>query len=108
MAPTCLDNSTASINAIVESNENYTAQMMIDMIEENIQEKHPLMMHLKSGWVLCLSPDCEWKSVNDTALKVSSDSHPLPLIVGLVVGVTCVLIVILLCIVVIIWMVHKR
>ncbi|XP_065898899.1 uncharacterized protein [Dysidea avara] len=107
LAPTCLNNSTASITAVIKPNGNHTAQMMIDLIEENIQERNPSVMYLKSGWVLCLSPDCEWEPVTNNMLE-SSDSHSVPLTVGLVVGIPCALIVILLCIIVIIWIVHKR
>ena len=93
---------------MTESNGNYTTQMMIDLIEDNIQERDPSVMYLKSGWVLCLSPDCEWEPVNNNTLKEASDSHSVPLTVGLVVGIPCALVVILLCIIVVIWIIHKR
>ena len=69
---------------MIKPNGNHTAQMMIDLIEENIQERNPSVMYLKSGWVLCLSPDCEWEPVTNNMLE-SSDSHSVPLTVGLVV-----------------------
>jgi len=108
LAPTCLDNSTASVNGMFKSNGSYTAQMMIDLIEDNVQETRSSVIYLTSGWVLCLSPDCEWEPVNNNTLKESRDSHSVSLIVGLVIGVTCAIVVLLLCIIIVIWLVYKR
>jgi len=90
---------------MVKSDGNTTAQMMVDLIERNM---HSSVIYLKSGLVLCLSADCEWEPMKNNASKESNESHPVPLTVGMVVGVPCLLIVIVISIIAVIWIAHKR
>ena len=56
----------ATITALIESNNKYTAQMMVDSIEENIQQKYSSVEFLPCGWVACLNPDCGGKSLSNS------------------------------------------
>ena len=120
--PTCLDNTIATITALIESNEKYTAQMMVDLIEENIQQGYSSVGFLPCGWIACLNPDCGGKSLSNSnnysnstlsnsdsnSTLSNSDSNSTPLIIGIIFGLLFVTVITLIVIIVVIWKMHRR
>ena len=111
---TCLDNTTANITTVFQSDDNNTAQAMIDKIY--MQGQNHAIVYLQSGWAVCLNADCEWKLDNTTvvdnsttAMGESDDNNFIPQIVGLVVGILlCFIIGSFLCIFVIVRRMNKK
>ena len=100
---TCLDSMTANVTTVFQSNENNTAQAMIDKIVNYMQGQNHDIVYLQSGWTVCLNADCEWKldniTDNSTTAVEESDDNLIPQIVGLVVGILlCIIIGSFLCI----------
>jgi len=108
---TCLDDTTANITTMVQSYKNYTAQIIIDLIANYMQEQTHSVVYLQSGWVICLNPDCEWKFDNTSVTNVTPDNDNfMPLVVGLAVGtlLLCTVMTSLLCIIVIVRRINKN
>ena len=87
---TCLDSTTISITTVFQSNENNTAQAMIDKIVNYIQEQNHSVVYLESDWAICLNASCEWKlDIDNSTISrdKSDDKNFIPLIVGIVVGI---------------------
>ena len=84
----------------MQSYDDYTAQMMVDMIVNYIQGQNHSVVYHQSGWVICLSTDCE-RQLDTTTTMSESDDNFITLIVGLVVGISllCAFITLLLCII---------
>jgi len=81
---------------------NYTAQIIIELIVNYVQEQIHSVVYLQSGWVICLNPDCEWKFDNTSVTNVNTDDgNSTSLIVGLAVGtlLLCATIASILCII---------
>ena len=110
---TCLDSMTANITTVFQSNENNTAQAMIDKIVNYMQGQNHDIAYLQSGWTVCLNADCEWKldniTDNSTTAVEESDDNLIPQIVGLVVGILlCIIIGSFLCIFFIVRRMNKK
>ena len=106
----------ATITALIESNEKYTAQMMADFIEKNIQQEYPPIEFFPYGWVACLDPDCGGKNHsnkyrsnfgNNSTLS-NSDSNSTPLIIGIIFGLLFVAVITLIALIVVVWRMHRR
>ena len=111
---TCLDNMTANITTVFQSDENNTAQAMIDKIVNYMQGQNHDIVYLQSGLAVCINADCEWKLDNitdnsTTAVEESDDNNFIPQIVGLVVGILlCVIIGSFLCIFLVVRRMNKQ
>ena len=53
----CVDGTTASVTTSVHPDGNRTANMLIDLVKSELRERR---VKLPSGWIVCLSPDCEY------------------------------------------------
>ena len=108
--PTCWDNTTAKIIALIESNGNYTAQMMADLIVDNIQRQHPPVQYLSNGWVACINPDCDWNLSNQMIMMTvtNDDSSTTSLIIGIVLGLLSVAVIILIIVIAVTWRIRRR
>ena len=76
---TCINNTIAGVTTVVQSYENYTAEIMINLIVDYIQ-KHNSVVYLHSRWVVCLNADCQWKfniNNNSNIHNAVDDSMPL-------------------------------
>ena len=108
----CFDNTTASVTFVFQSNDNYTAQMLIDLMVQYMQRENHSVVYLQSGWAICLSTECEWKLDNTTTAVNNSTGEPdfMPLIVGATVGVLslCLVIIPLLCFIAIAKRINKN
>ena len=112
---TCFDNTTANVTFVFQSYENYTAQMLIDLIVHYMQRENHSVVYLRSGWAICLNTECEWKLdntitvVNNSTTGVNEPEF-MPLIVGATVGVLslCLVIIPLLCFIAIVKRINKN
>ena len=99
-----------------QSNENNTAQMLINVIEYYMQRVDQSVVYLQSGLAICLSADCEWKLDNNNITVVNNSTtgvnEPdfMPVIVGAIVGVLslCLVIITLLCFIAIVKRMNKN
>ena len=103
IASNCLDNTTANITTVFQSDENNNAQAIIDAIVNYVEGQNHAVVYLQSGWTVCLNANCEWKLDNITVVNNSTtesdDNDFIPQIVGLVVGILlCIIIGSFLCI----------
>ena len=103
----CLDSTTVSIITVFQSDEDNTAQAMIDKIVNYIQEQNYSVVYLDYEWGVCLDSDCKWKHVSNnnstTAVEEPNKNDFILKLVGLTVGaVLCVVVASLLCIFIII------
>ena len=112
---TCLDSMTANVTTVFQSDENNTAQAMVDKIVNYMHGQNHDIVYLQSGWTVCLNADCEWKLDNitdnsTTAVEESDDDNNfIPQIVGLVVGILlCIIIGSFLCIFFIVRRMNKK
>ena len=107
---TCINNTIANVTIVVQSYENYTTEIMINLIVDYIQ-KHNSVVYLHSGWVICLNADCQWKfniNNNSNIHTVMDDSKSMPLIIGLVVGTVFIVIASLICFIVLLKKMNER
>ena len=108
----CFDNTTANVTFVFQSNDNYTVQMLIDLMVQYMQRENHSVVYLQSGWAICLSTECEWKLDNTTTAVNNSTGEPdfMPLIVGATVGVLslCLVIIPLLCFIAIAKRINKN
>ena len=109
----CLDNTTANITTVFQSDENNNAQAIIDAIVNYVEGQNHDVVYLQSGWAVCLNADCEWKLDNITVVNNSTtesdDNNFIPQIVGLVVGILlCIIIGSFLCIFLIVRRLNKK
>ena len=106
---TCLDNTTANITTVFQSDENNTAQAMIAKIVNYIQGQNHAIVYLQSGWAVCLNADCDNVTVVDNPMDESDDKNFIAQIVGLIIGILlCFIIGSFLCIFVIIRRMNKK
>ena len=56
---TCVDHTTARITTSVHNDGHRTANMLINLVKSELYNRR---VKLPSGWVVCLSPDCEYTS----------------------------------------------
>ena len=87
---TCLDSTTINITTVFQSDEDNTAQAMIDKMTSYIQEQNYSVVFLESDWAICLNATCEWKLGLDNSTisdKYTDDKNLIPLIVGIIVGI---------------------
>ena len=92
--------------------------MMTDKIVNYIQAQNHSVVHLPSGWAICLNADCEWKldnpnitmDNNSTTTINESGDNLIPILVGVVVGILllCVVIALLLCIIATVRRISKK
>ena len=114
---TCYDNTTTNITFALQSNENYTAQMLIDLIVDYMQREDHSAVYLQSGLAICLNTDCKWQlddNINITVMNNSTtsmnDPDFMPVIVGAIVGFLslCLFIVLLLCFIAVVKRIRKN
>jgi len=117
----------ATITTLIESNEKYTAQMMADFIEENIQQEYSPVEFLSYGWVACLDPNCGGKNHNNkyrpnvgsnstlsnsesNSTLSNSDSNSTPLIIGIVFGLLLIFVaaIALIVLIIVVWRIHRK
>jgi len=75
---------------VFQSDEDNTAQAMIDKIMKDIQEQNHFVVYMEYEWVVCLDSDCKWKHVSNnyptTAVKEPSNIDLIIQLVGITVG----------------------
>ena len=56
----CVDDTIGIVNVTseVHSDEDKTAQMLIDLAKTDIERRTPAEVEISSNWILCLNKDC--------------------------------------------------
>jgi len=57
-----------NITSKVHYDGDNTAKALIDLVKVNMQSRNPPSVHLPSGWMMCLSPYCNWDCDDDSSI----------------------------------------
>jgi len=61
----CINYTTGQVTTVVSSGDDQSAQMLIDLMVADIEGSSPPVISMKSDWVICLTPNCNWTFNSD-------------------------------------------
>lgn len=98
---TCLDSNTGIIVSVVHHEGEISAQMLIDLAIADIKARKPPVVHLSHGWDLHLN-------LTSPAAEQPSSNKSQPVIIGVSLGAVIAAVIVLLILVGVAFVIHKR